>query len=96
MTRLVALALFGVVALLGVAVAAGKYDGHFDDIDKNGDKIIVKEEFVEFFKANGDPAGAFVLIDVDKSGGIDHDEWHAFKKAHGYGHKDDEHAGDKK
>jgi len=39
MTRLVALALFGVVAPVGVAVAAGKYDGHFGDIDKNGSLV---------------------------------------------------------
>ena len=78
------------------AIAGGKYDGHFGDIDKNSDKVVVKDEFVEFFKANGDPAAAFVIIDVDKSGGIDHDEWHAFKEAHGYGHKDSNNPDEKK
>lgn len=96
MKKLLFFALLGVFSLTRMAVAGGKYDGHFGDIDKNGDKIVIKEEFVEFFKANGDPAEAFVIIDVDKSGGIDHDEWHAFKKAHGYDHKGENHPVEKK
>lgn len=90
------LVLVCVFSLTSLAIAGGNYDGHIGDIDKDGNKIVVKEEFVEFFKANGDPAEVFVIIDVDKSGGIDHDEWHAFKKAHGYGHKDDQHSTEKK
>ena len=95
MKKLAVLTFLGVLSIATMAFAGDKYDGHFGDIDKNGDKVVAKEEFVEFFKANGDPAAAFVIIDVDKSGGIDHDEWHAFKKAHGYGHKDENHS-DKK
>lgn len=71
-----------------IAFAGGKYDAHFGDIDKNGDGVVVKEEFVEFFKSNDQPEEAFVIIDVDKSGNLDHDEWHKFKEAHGYKHKE--------
>ena len=79
------------VALLlsaNTSFAGGKYNAHFGDMDKNGDDLVVKEEFTDYFKANNNPGEAFVIIDADKSGGIDHDEWHDFKKAHGYEHMD--------
>ena len=79
------------VALLlsaNVSFAGGNYNAHFGDMDKNADDLVVKEEFTDYFKANNNPGEAFDIIDADKSGGIDHDEWHDFKKAHGYEHMD--------
>ena len=86
----------GTLAFASTAYAGGdKYEGHFGDMDTNGDEIVNQEEFVAFFKDNADPAGAFTIIDQDSSGSLDHDEWHAFKSAHGYGHggKEDAHEG---
>lgn len=78
----------GLLLSASVSFAGGKYNAHFGDMDKNADDLVVKEEFTDYFKANNKPEAAFVLIDADKSGGIDHDEWHNFKKAHGYEHMD--------
>jgi len=86
MIRHIALAFLIFLWSAVAALAGGDYNAHFGDMDANGDNSVVKEEFAAYFK--DDSGEAFDIIDADKSGGIDHDEWHAFKEAHGYGHMD--------
>jgi len=63
-----------------LGVQAAKYDGHFGDMDPNGDGVVVWEEFVAFFPDATEED--FVLIaGEDKE--MDHDEWHRYKDAHG-------------
>lgn len=88
MIKTIALSILALLLNAGVCTAGDSYDAHFPDMDTNGDAQVVKEEFTAYFKDNSKPDEAFAIIDADKSGGIDHDEWHAFKNAHGYGHKE--------
>lgn len=88
MTRIISLSILTLLLNAGMCFAGGDYDAHFPDMDTNGDAQVVKEEFTAYFKDNSNPDEAFTIIDADRSGGIDHDEWHAFKNAHGYGHKE--------
>jgi hypothetical protein len=60
------------------------FNAHFGDMDADGDGLVSREEFNNFFK-NPDPK-VFDAIDMNKDGAIDHDEWHAFKEAHGMRH----------
>jgi hypothetical protein len=63
---------------------AASYDGHFGDMDTSGDNAVTWEEFKNHFPhAQKDVHHA---IDQSGDGVIDHDEWHVFKRAHGYGH----------
>lgn len=62
------------------------YNAHFGDMDKNGDRLVDWPEFKGFFP-QADKA-VFSAIDLDRSGAIDHDEWHQFKAAHGLKHAD--------
>jgi Ca2+-binding EF-hand superfamily protein len=68
----------------------GDYAAHFPDMDTSGDGLVDMEEFDAYFPDNSENERAFELIDQDDSGDIDHDEWHEFKSAHGYGHKEGE------
>jgi len=54
------------------------------DPDKDG-KITWQEFKAHFPKAD---EKVFVAIDLNKDGGIDHDEWHDFKAAYNLKHKD--------
>ena len=72
-----------ILCLAGGAMAEC-YNGHFDDMDKNGDEYVDWREFKAYF-----PQGekmVFEEIDVEKAGKFDHDQWHQFKEKHGYGH----------
>lgn len=61
------------------------FNAHFPDMDKNADDAVDWEEFKEYFP-DADKK-VFDVIDMNKDGVLDHDEWHAFKEAHGMGHK---------
>ena len=77
------LALALTLCLAGAALARD-YNGHFDDMDKNGDEYVDWKEFKAYFP-NGEKM-VFEEIDLDKAGKFDHDQWHEFKEKHGYGH----------
>ncbi len=66
----------------------GGYNAHFGDIDTNGDEQVTMSEFDAFFSDGKHKAQVFSSIDMDKSGTLDHDEWHQFKKAHNLKHQD--------
>jgi hypothetical protein len=60
--------------------------GHFGDIDTDGDESVNWEEFKKYFPHS--EKKAFIRVDSNSDGLIDHDEWHKFKEKHGYGHKE--------
>lgn len=60
------------------------FDAHFGDIDSDGDGVVTRDEFKAFFQ-NSDP-NVFNAVDLNQDASIDHDEWHAFKEAHGIKH----------
>lgn len=94
---LVAVAL---VAITGIAYAGGSgcgYGGEYKhkglnaynvplgDVDGDGNGIISREEYVKRYgevKADG-----FTTIDGNGDGGINEQEWRAFKEVHGLGGK---------
>ncbi len=57
------------------------FDAHFGDMDTDSDGSVSREEFEAYFQ-DADQT-VFTALDMNQDGGIDHDEWHAFKKAHG-------------
>ena len=62
------------------------YNGHFGDMDLDGNDGVNWDEFKKHFThAEND---VFKTADGNNDGSIDHDEWHEFKDAHGYGHAD--------
>jgi hypothetical protein len=62
------------------------YNAHFGDLDGSHDGKVNWDEFKAYFPQADQKV--FAAIDLDRSGGIDHDEWHEFKEAHGLKHKD--------
>jgi len=62
------------------------YDGHLGDIDTDGDDQINWKEFKKHFSHAEEDV--FKKIDINNDGLIDHDEWHEFKAAQGYKHKE--------
>jgi hypothetical protein len=70
------------------------YSGHFGDMDKNGDDFVDWEEFKAYFPHA--EKKVFESATADGDGKIDHDEWHDFKDAHGYGHQEGKHHDEKK
>ncbi|WP_035104461.1 hypothetical protein [Desulfohalovibrio reitneri] len=88
-------ALLCITALLLMAAPAAAMNGHtayqadFQELDASGDGLVEKDEFVEHFSRNTEPGKAFDIIDMDRSGAIDQEEWSVFEKAHngsGMGH----------
>lgn len=77
------LAIAAVIFLASNSLAAD-YSGHFGDMDADGDGIVTWQEFQGHFPQAEEQA--FAGADADRSNGLDHDEWHAFKQAYGYGH----------
>lgn len=61
------------------------YNGHFGDMDIDGNDQVNWEEFKKHFPKTEE--STFKGIDANTDGSIDHDEWHDFKAHHGYGHK---------
>ena len=62
------------------------FDGHFGDFDTNGDGHVNWEEFKAHFPHAEEKV--FNAIDLNHDNVLDHDEWHAFKEAHGLKHHD--------
>ncbi len=61
------------------------YNAHFGDMDTNGDERVSWDEFKAYFPQT-EPK-VFATLDMNKDGVVDHDEWHAFKEAHGLEHQ---------
>ena len=57
------------------------FKAHFGDMDANGNDLVDWEEFKSYFP-HAEPK-VFAAIDNNGDNQIDHDEWHAFKEAHG-------------
>lgn len=74
------------IALCISVPAMAQLNAHFGDMDTNKDGKVSASEFATSFQ-NSTPAD-FKQADADNSGGIDHDEWHAYKEKHGLGHVD--------
>ena len=62
------------------------YNAHFGNMDASGDRMVDWKEFKAYFP-QAEPK-VFAAVDLNKDGAIDHDEWHAFKEAHGLKHKE--------
>jgi len=58
-----------------------QYKAHFGDIDTSGDEMVKWYEFKKFFP-QAEPK-VFMALDLNGDAAVDHDEWHAFKEAHG-------------
>lgn len=87
---LTAIALF----MLSPAAMAADYSGHFGDMDANADGLVDRREFNGYFPHATE--AKFNEADSDGSGGLNHDEWHAFKSRYGYGHGPQDGGGYKK
>jgi hypothetical protein len=59
----------------------GSYKAHFPDMDTNGDRLVNWDEFKSYFPET--TPEVFTALDLDQDQAVDHDEWHAFKEAHG-------------
>ena len=62
------------------------YSGHFGDMDLDGDDQINWKEFKQYFSHA--EKQMFKKADGNNDKLIDHDEWHEFKDAYGYGHEE--------
>jgi hypothetical protein len=60
------------------------YNAHFGDMDTDGDDMVSWEEFKTYFPSA--ERNVYDALDLNQDGGVDHDEWHAFKEAHGLKH----------
>jgi len=60
------------------------YNGHFGDMDTDGDDQLNWKEFKQYFTHAEEHV--FKKADVNNDSIVDHDEWHEFKEVHGYGH----------
>jgi hypothetical protein len=65
---------------------AESYNAHFGNMDPDKDGKVTWQEFKTYFPKSGEKV--FAAIDLNKDGGIDHDEWHDFKAAYDLKHKD--------
>lgn len=57
------------------------FNAHFGDMDTGGDDGVDWDEFKAYF-THAEPE-VFDAIDRNGDQVLDHDEWHAFKEAHG-------------
>jgi hypothetical protein len=64
----------------------GGYNAHFPDMDGNGDGRVAWEEFQAYFPEA--ERKVFDAVDSNRDAGLDHEEWHEFKAAHGLKHAD--------
>ena len=61
------------------------YNGHFGDLDQDGDDQVTWKEFKAHFP-QAEPK-VFEEADKNRDKSIGHDEWHEFKAHRGYSHK---------
>jgi len=60
------------------------YNAHFGDLDTDGNDWVSWDELKAHFpQANPE---VFEALDLNQDSRVDHDEWHAFKEAHGMRH----------
>ena len=57
------------------------FNAHFGDMDLDGDDLVNWEEFKSYFP-QATPE-IYKTLDGNEDSQVDHDEWHAFKEAHG-------------
>lgn len=62
------------------------FNAHFGDMDADENDLVDWKEFEAFFP-NAQPE-IFKELDLNGDEGVDHDEWHQFKQAHGMKHKE--------
>lgn len=67
---------------------ASKFNAHFPDMDSDHNDQVTLDEFNAYFSDAADKQKVFNAVDLDENGYLDHDEWHAFKAAHGMKHMD--------
>jgi Ca2+-binding EF-hand superfamily protein len=60
------------------------FNAHFGGMDTSGDGLVSWEEFESYF--DNAEQKVFDAVDLNQDGSVDHDEWHAFKAAHGLKH----------
>lgn len=60
------------------------YNAHFGDMDADDDGVVNWSEFSAYF--DHAEQKVFGAIDLNEDQSLDHDEWHAFKRAHGLKH----------
>lgn len=64
----------------GASGMKSSLDAHFSDLDTDSDNAISWEEYHRHFPTAS--TDSFSILDKDNSGGLNHDEWHAFKEMH--------------
>lgn len=62
------------------------FNAHFGDMDADSNELVDWKEFEAHFP-NAQPE-IFRELDLNGDEGVDHDEWHEFKAAHGMKHKE--------
>ena len=60
------------------------FNAHFGDMDTDNDEMLSWEEFKSHFPQA--TKEIYQELDLNGDGMVDHDEWHAFKEAHGLKH----------
>lgn len=66
------------------------YNAHFGDMDSSGDGFVDTKEFNTHFRDQKNNDDVFKAMDLNNDSQIDHNEWHAFKKAHNLLQKESE------
>ena len=75
-------ALAMIAMLYQAAVAGEAYNVCFYSMDRNGDDVVVLEEFsAAMVNAEG---SVFQAADADGNGELVHDEWEAYKESQGF------------
>lgn len=64
------------------------YNAHLGDMDSSGDGVVDIKEFNTHFSDHKNNSDVFKAVDLNNDSKIDHNEWHAFKKAHDLGHSE--------
>ncbi len=60
------------------------FNAHFPDLDEDENELVGWNEFQNHFP--NFQKDVFDAVDLNRDGFLDHDEWHAFKMAHGLKH----------
>ena len=71
-----------VLLLCRPAIAGTNYNVCFNSLDADVDGIMSKSEFMVAF--SGGDVAVFEAADADKDGGVNHEEWEAYKESRGF------------
>jgi hypothetical protein len=88
-------AILFLIALIGILAACSSqttyhktalpdpksFAAHFGDMDTSGNGLVNWDEFKAYFPQA--EKKIFQAVDLNTDNALDHDEWHAFKEAHG-------------